>query len=399
MYNNNNRSAHRALISLVIAALLSAGCSQEIPAPQVLDIPFVVVETKDITIPLDIVGETIGSTDVTIRSRVDGFLDGIHFLEGSFVEEGQLLYTIDPQPLEAKLAQAQASYAQAQTGLAKTSADLERIRPLAEMKAVSAQDLDSAVANYEAAQSFVDAATAQVELANLELGYTKIKAPVSGLIGLSDAEVGDFINQQTNGGLLNIVSRTDPIGVRAAIAERAYLVAARRIVEQDSQAGLSREERPDNRSSEVLLTLTLADGTIYEHTGHTTKIDRNIDATTGSLTIEAEFPNPDELLRPGMFARIRFDAAELKDAIEVPQRAVNELQSAYRIFVILPDNTIEVRQVEVGPRMGSNWIIETGLNPGDRIAVEGLLRLRGGMTVNPIPAGANDLPPVADAET
>jgi len=219
------------------------------------------------------------------------------------------------------------------------------------------------------------------------------------LIGLSDAEVGDFINQQTNGGLLNIVSRTDPIGVRAAIAERAYLVAARRIVEQDSQAGLSREERPDNRSSEVLLTLTLADGTIYEHTGHTTKIDRNIDATTGSLTIEAEFPNPDELLRPGMFARIRFDAAELKDAIEVPQRAVNELQSAYRIFVILPDNTIEVRQVEVGPRMGSNWIIETGLNPGDRIAVEGLLRLRGGMTVNPIPAGANDLPPVADAET
>jgi membrane fusion protein (multidrug efflux system) len=143
--------------------------------------------------------------------------------------------------------------------------------------------------------------------------------------------------------------------------------------------------------------MILADGSTYEHTGMATKIDRNIDPTTGALTVEADFPNPDNLLRPGMFARIRFSAAEIPDAILVPQRAVAELQSDYRIYVINPDNTIDIRQVEVGQRLGSNWIIESGIEPGDRVAVEGLLRLQSGMTVNARPAEQGDLPP-NDAE-
>ena len=368
----------------MLGAALLTGCSEQVAAPQPLEIPFIVTTAQDVAIPLDIVGETMGSIDVTIRSRVDGFLDGIHFKEGEFVDKGDLLYSIDPQPFEAKLAQAHASRAQANTSLTKARSDLDRIRPLAEMNAVSAQDLDAAQASFEAAQAYVQAAEAQVDLAELELSYTQIHAPVTGLIGLTNAEVGDFISQQNGGGLLNVLSTTNPTAVRAAITEAIYLRAVQTLSVSERRRGEGRDEN---------LTLLLADGSKYDHLGVTTKIDRDIDSSTGTLTIEAEFPNPDDILRPGMFARIRFDAQELKDAILVPQRAVNELQSAYRIFVIQADNTINVRQVDVGPRLGSNWVIESGIEPGERIAVQGLLRLREGMTVNPRPAGPDDLPP------
>jgi membrane fusion protein (multidrug efflux system) len=364
---------------LVLGATL-AGCGEERQAPPPLDIPYVVAEARNVAIPMEVVGETMGSTDVAIRARVDGFLDGIHFREGDFVAKDQILYTIDPQPFEAQLAQARAAVAQATTTLTKASSDLERIRPLAEMKAVSEQDLDAAVAAYDSAQAYVEAANAQVELAQIELSYTRIRSPIDGLIGLTQAEVGDFVSQQNNGGLLNVVSRINPIRVRGAITEAFYLQAARRL----AQGG------EESRGSG--LTLILADGSVYDHRGRVTKVDRTIDPTTGSLTIEAEFANPDDILRPGMFARIRFDAAEIENAILVPQRAVNELQSVYRIFVIGDDDAIEVRQVDVGPTLGSNWIITSGLRPGDRVAVEGLLRLREGMTVTPRPATADDLP-------
>jgi membrane fusion protein (multidrug efflux system) len=306
---------------------------------------------------------------------VDGFLDAIHFQEGRFVDQGDLLYSIDPRPFETKVMEAKGGLAEANTALAKTRSDLDRIRPLAEMNAVSAQDLDAAVAQYEAAQSSVQIAEAQVELAEIELGYTQVYAPVDGLIGLTKAEVGDFVGQGATGGVLNIISRTDPIGVRLSVAERAYLLAARRLAGTD----LDSIDRVPN------LHLILADGSEYPHLGRATKIDRNINASTGTLTVEAEFPNPDQLLRPGMFARVRFDAETREGALLVPQRAVTELQSSFRVFVIGADNTVEVRQVEVGPRLGSEWIIESGLNTGDRVAVEGLLRMRPGMAVNPVP--------------
>ena len=389
MLYNNFRVMRGGALPLVLLAL-TGGCEVEAPAPPPPEIPYLSVEARDVSIPIDVVGETIGSTDVTIRSRVDGFLDGIHFQEGTFVDEGDLLYTIDAQPFEAKLAQARAGLAQAYTDLAKSKADLERIRPLAEMRAVSEQDLDSAVASFDAAGNFVEAAQAQVELAEIEVSYTRIHAPVRGLIGLTQAQVGDFVSQQSNGGLLNVVSRTDPIAVRLSIAERAYLIAARR---------LSGEPDPDRRIGGARgrgpLTLILADGSIYGHQGFATKIDRAIDANTGTLTVEAEFPNPANVLRPGMFARVRFDSDRIAGATLVPQRAVNELQSAYRVFVIKPDDTVEVRQVQVGQRLGSEWIIESGLEVGERVAVAGLLRLRAGMAVTPKPAEATDLPPIA----
>ncbi len=385
------KTKHPLLILGMTLALL-AGCESKTPPPaNVMEVPVVTVATRDVRIPLDVIGETIGSTDVTIRARVDGFLDGIHFKEGTFVDKGALLYTIDPQPFQAKVAQAQAVLAQARTSLVKTKADLDRIRPLAEINAVSKLDLDAAVANYEAAKSYVDAARAQVELAQIELGYTKIHAPERGLIGLSEAEVGDFVSQRNNGGLLNVISRTDPIAVRVSITERGYLDAARRLADRQQaspvQAGIEGMERP--------LSLILADGSLYEQRGVPTKVDRNIDPTTGALTIEAEFPNPQGLLRPGMFARIRFDADEIRGAILLPQRAVSELQSVHRVFVIKADDTVEVRQVQVGQRLGSDWVIQSGLQAGERVAVGGLLRMRPGMTVKPRPADASELPPVA----
>lgn len=382
-------------MTLALVQTLLGGCdSKEKPPAAAMEVPFLTVVAKDVNIPLDIIGETIGSTDVTIRARVDGFLDGMHFKEGTFVDKGALLYTIDPQPLQAKLAQANAMLAQARTSLVKTRSDLDRIRPLAEINAVSKLDLDAAVANYEAAKSYVEAASAQVKLAQIELGYTKIHAPERGLIGLSEAEVGDFVSQRNNGGLLNVISRTDPIAVRVSITERGYLNAARRLADQ--QQGSAANIGTIATAQQRPLSLILADGSLYEERGVPTKVDRNIDPTTGALTIEAEFPNAQGLLRPGMFARIRFDADQIKGAILLPQRAVSELQSVHRVFVIKPDDTVEVRQVQVGQRLGSEWVIESGLQAGERVAVAGLLRLRPGMTVKPRPADASELPPVAE---
>ncbi|MNF50620.1 Multidrug resistance protein MdtE precursor [compost metagenome] len=378
----------------LVQTLLSGCDSKAPPAAAVLEVPFVTVAARDVSIPLDLIGETVGSTDVTIRARVDGFLDGIHFKEGTFVDKGALLYTIDPQPLQAKLAQAQAMLAQARTSLVKTKSDLDRIRPLAEINAVSKLDLDAAVANYEAAKSYVEAARAQVELAQIELGYTRIHAPERGLIGLSEAEVGDFVSQRTNGGLLNVISRTDPIAVRVSITERGYLDAARRLADQ--QQGGRSADGSIATANQRPLSLILADGSLYEQRGVPTKVDRNIDPTTGALTIEAEFPNAQGLLRPGMFARIRFDADQIKGALLLPQRAVSELQSVHRVFVIKADDTVEVRQVQVGQRLGSDWVIQSGLQPGERVAVAGLLRLRPGMTVKPHEANASELPPAAE---
>ena len=371
-----HRASAASVLGLVV--LLLYGCEEEPASPPPLEIPYIAVEARDVAVPIDVVGETRGSTDVSIRSRVDGFLDGIHFQDGSFVDKGQLLYTIDPQPFQAKLAQAQAAMAEANTSLAKAKSDLARIRPLAEMRAVSAQDLDSAVASHEAALAYVEAAKARVDLADIELGYTRIHSPVKGLIGLTEAEVGDYVSQRTNGGLLNVVSSTDPIDVRVSITETLYLLIARRL----ARAHESDQPRRGN------LTLLLADGSVYEHPGVTTKVDRNIDPTTGALAIEAQFPNPEHILRPGMFARIRFESDTLKGALLVPQRAVNELQSVHRVFVINEQDTVEVRQVQVGPRLGSEWVITSGLEAGDRVAVEGLLRLREGMQVTPRPAAA-----------
>jgi membrane fusion protein (multidrug efflux system) len=355
-----------------------AGCGETAPpAPPLLDIPVVSVTQKDVPIPITLVGSTRGSVDIPIRARVEGFLESMDFREGREVEEDQLLYTIDPRPFEAKVVEAKGHLAEATTMLAKAKSDLARIKPLAEMKAVSQQDLDSAVAEYEAAQGSLQAAEAQLEQANIELSYTRIHSPIDGRIGISEAKVGEFVGKEPNPVVLNYVSQADPIRVRFAVNERVYLAGARRFAEMRR---VSDEELEDRQGLELIL----ADDKVHDHRGHVVNYDAAVNPTTGTFTMEADFPNPDGIVLAGQFARVRGVLETRKDALLVPQRAVSELQGNYRVFVIAQDNTVQLRDVQAGPRIDDMWLIEKGLEPNERVAVEGLLRLQNGMTVNPL---------------
>jgi membrane fusion protein (multidrug efflux system) len=357
-------------------ALSLTGCDQAAPpAPPVLDIPVVEVIQQDVPMVSEFVGQTRGSVDIPISARVPGFLESIDFLEGRYVEEGDLLYTIDDSELQSKVAEAQGYVAEARTMLAKASSDLDRIRPLAEMKAVSQQDLDSAVAQFEAAQGALKAANAQLEQARIELSYSRIYSPTSGFIGISAAKVGGFVGVAPNPVVLNYVSKIDPIRVQFSVNEREYLRYARTL----SQARAEIARNDDKHA----LQLILADGSVHPEPGHIVSFEAAINPSTGTLLLEADFPNPNDIVIAGQFARVRAVVETRKDALLVPQRAVSELQGNFRVYVIDEDNTVSIREVQPGPRIDRMWVIDSGLKPGERVAVEGLLRLSGDMVVNP----------------
>jgi membrane fusion protein (multidrug efflux system) len=380
----------RFAVCLLTAGL--AACTEpEPPPPPVLEIPVVDVVQQDVPIPIEMVGTTMGSVDIPIRARVEGFLESMEFQEGREVRKDALLYTIDPRPFEARVVEARGYLAEARTMLVKARSDLARIRPLAEMKAVSQQDLDSAVAEYEAAQGSVQAAEAQLDQAEIELSYTRIHSPIDGRIGISEAKVGEFVGKSPNPVILNYVSQSDPIRVRFSINEREYLKLARRFAK-------FREKSTQGEREQEGLDLILADGTVHKYHGHVTAYDAAVNPTTGTFTLEADFPNPGNIVLAGQFARVRGVVETRQDALLVPQRAVSELQGNYRVFVITPDNTVELRDVEPGPRIDNLWLIDKGLNPGERVAVEGILRLKDGMTVNPVTPEAAETKSKAAAE-
>ena len=361
--------------TLIAMAALAAACSKpEPPAMPPMEVAVVEVRPRDIPIHLDMIGQTLGSVDIPIRARVDGVLEEIHFLEGRDVTKGQLLYVIDPTPYQAKVVEAGGRLAEAQTRLAKAASDLERIRPLAEMDAVSKQDLDAAVAQFEAAEGALQAAKAQVEQAEIQLGYTRIKAPVDGLIGITQAKVGEYVGRSPNPVVLNVVSQTDPIRVRFSINEREYLRFRREF------AGRMRAAENEVAQSKGL-QLILSDGSVHEHEGHVVSFDAAIEPTTGTLTLEADFPNPERIVLPGQFARVRGVLDKREAALAVPQRAVMETQGIFQLAVVGDDGTVDIRQVQMGPRVDGEWIVESGLEPGERVALEGLQRMRPGVKV------------------
>ena len=370
----------------VAATLTLAACQRPTPpTPPPLEIDVLEVQPRSMPIYFDMIGQTSGSVDIPIRARVDGVLEEMHFREGRAVEKDQLLYVIDPTPYESKVVEAEGRLAEAVTMLAKAKSDLDRIRPLAEMDAVSKQDLDGAVAQYEAAQASEQSARAQVEQAEIQLGYTRIHSPIDGLIGITEAKVGEYVGRNPNPVVLNFVSQTDPIRVRFSINEREYLRVSRQFAE-NVRSEEERDERPPN------LQLILADGSTHEHKGKIVNFDAAIDPTTGTLTLEADFPNPDRVVLAGQFARVRGQAEERTDAIVVPQRAVMEIQGLFQLAVVGNDGTVDIRQVQMGPRVDDEWIVESGLEAGERIALEGLQRLRPGTEViaNPVPTAPGD---------
>lgn len=372
----------------VAITLQIIGCGpadQNGKTPPPLAVGVVEVQRQDVPLFVELVGTTMGAQDVPIRARVEGFLETMNFREGGFVSTGDLLYTIDALPFQAKLVEAQSKLATAQTNLVKASSDLARIKPLAEMDAVSQQDLDGAVAMEAAGRSSVRAAEAAVQLAEIDMSYTRLIAPIDGLIGLSKARPGEFVGRDPNPVVLNTLSDIDPIRVRFSIAEREYLEFARTYMKDKERGDVA-----DNRSRD--LVLLLADGSEHTELGSVIASAQAIDPDTGTYTIEASFPNPQKLVLPGQFARVRAPHTTLKGALVVPRRAVNEIQGLFQIFVVADGNTIEVREVTTGPIVGNLMVIENGVSDGETIVLEGLQKVREGMVVAPRPATTTSSP-------
>lgn len=344
-----------------------------------LPVGVVTVERQDVPLEIEMVGATLGAQDVPIRARVEGFLESMHFQEGRFVKKGDLLYIIDSQPFQARLVEAQSALAAATTGLAKATSDLSRIRPLAEIDAVSQQDLDAAVAQEAAAQAQVRAAEAGVDLSEIELSYTHIIAPIDGLIGITKARPGEFVGRDPNPVVLNTLSDINPIRVRFAISEREFIILSRSIVREDTRG------RDVEDEDLVELTLLLADGSEHPFKGKVVAAAQAIDPATGTYTIEAAFDNTDSGVLPGQFARVRAPYQVLRNVVVVPRRALVELQGRYQIYVVDSDNTVSVRDIVPGPVKGNIQVIESGLDGGETIVVEGIQKVRAGTTVAPQP--------------
>ena len=363
-----------ALASLFLCFLSACGDQQQAapkaPPPGVLVFE---TEARDTPLVIEFVGVTSGEKDITIRARVEGFLEGVHFQEGSRIKKGDLLYTLESQPFEEKVATRMSSVAEVKTMLAKNKGDLDRIEPLAKINAVSKSDLDSAQATYDASLSSLEAAKANLRAAKIELSYTRIKSPIDGIIGKTQAKVGDFVGKDPSPVILNTVSHVSTILVTFFITETQYLEFARHVMKTDSTQS---ETREDN------FQMILVDGSLYEHAGSLDFIDRDVDTTTGAILAQASFPNPEKLLRPGQFTKLRVEAQIIKDAILIPQRCVREIQGLYSVFVVDSNNTVQTREIEVGTKIGSAWMITKGLEAGERVIYEGLQRVRDGVIVD-----------------
>lgn len=381
--------SHRAAVTLTAAFLLAAGLSlggcrkeQTSAAPPVPVVETMAVVQKDMPVKKEWVGVLDGFVNATIRPQVTGYLIHQHYREGEVVRKGQVLFEIDPRPFQAALNKAKAQLSQQVARHETAKANLARIRPLAQKNAVSQKDLDDAVGTELTTRAAVEAAQAAVEEAQLNLDFTKITSPVDGIAGIAKTQLGDLVGPSMQEELTS-VSTVDPIKVYINISEREYLNAA--------AAG--------NKQVEQLpLELILADGSLYPHPGHFAVMDRQVDVTTGTMKIGTIFPNTDNRLRPGQYGRIRATVQVKEGALLVPQRAVNEMQGKHLVAVVKPDNTVDVRPVVAGERIGSDWIIDKGLSPGEQVVVEGVQKVRPGMTVVAKPFAPKAAPSAAPAE-
>ncbi|PLX08388.1 MAG: efflux RND transporter periplasmic adaptor subunit [Marinilabiliales bacterium] len=367
------------LLGLTILVLLIFSCSsndinkQSVPQ----EITVVLALQKDVPIYNEFVGQAYGSSDIPIRARVSGFLEGIHFTEGSMVTKNQLLYTIDPQPYKAKVAVQQSQLAEAKTAMIKAKSDLDRIEPLAEINAVSKSDLDAAVAQYNAAKASVDAARSSLELAKIDLSYCRVLSPIDGLIGKTKAKVGEFVGQNPNPVILNTVSITDSIVVEFFLTETDYIELAKRAISMEKENNSERERVNTD------IKLLLADGSEFPENGRINFVDRGVDPKTGTILVQAEFANPDGLLRPGLFAKLRIRVEIVEDAIVVPQRCVMELQGINSVYVVNDSNKVVSQRVKVGTKINDYWLIKEGLKANDKVVIDALQKVRDGSVIEP----------------
>ena len=364
------------VVAAALATVSIGGCrgAAETKAPPPPEVRVATVEAKDVAIHSEWVGTADGSVNAQIRARVQGYLQSRDYMEGTLVKPGTLLFTIDARPYRAALDAAKGDLGRAAAQLTKTQQDVTRYTPLAKAAAISQQELDNAVQANLAAKASVDSARAGVEKAQLDLDWTELRSPISGIVGISVAQVGDLIGENT---VLTTVSQVDPIKVSFPISEQEYLRYADRIQLDGSGA-----------QGKGALELILADGSVYPERGTASVANRQVDIKTGTLLVVSLFPNRRNLLRPGQYAKVRATLETKTGAVVVPQRAVQEIQGTYQVAVVGDGDKVSMRNVKAGARVDEGWVIDSGLSPGERIVVEGLQRVREGVVVNPKPVEA-----------
>lgn len=375
---------------------LTAACQPDpVKKNEALEVSVVKVEPQDVTIYTDFVGSIDGIENAEIRARVAGYLQEVHFTEGNRVKAGDLLVTIDPVLSEAEVRKARGDVAMAQASAAKARADVERLTPLVATNSVSRQELDHATAARQAAEAQVLAAQGSLATAQASLDFTQVRSPIDGVVGVRNVSVGTLVGQ-SDPTLLTTVSKLDPVRVRFPVSEQLYLKHAAalntlvdRPVDSDGSPAPADKANKDASPSTELpprprqLELILADGSKYSEKGWLALIDRAISISTGSILLEARFPNPKGILRPGQFGRVRAATNKILGALAVPQRAVIERQSMHEVFVLTDKNEVERRSVIVGPQVGRYWIITKGIQAGERVLTDGIQKVRPKMVVVP----------------
>jgi membrane fusion protein (multidrug efflux system) len=355
-------------LSLLLLGVL-AGCSskEEKPAPPPPGVTVAPVAKKDVDIQREWVGTMLGNVDADIRPKVEGFLLTRLYLEGSYVKKGKPMFQLDQRQAQAAVQQAEGKLERAQAALAQAQIDVKRYTPLVAQRAVSQAELDKAQSMERAATAEVYAGQADLDNAKLNLAWTTVTSPISGIAGISKVGIGDLMTPTT---VMTTISAVDPIDIDFSISEQDYL---RFVREKSGQAA--------GRS----LQLILGDGTIFPQRGHALLVNREVDARTGTIQVRAEFPNPGNVLRPGQYARIRAVTEVHKGALLVPQQAISELQGIYQVGVVGANNKVTIKIVKLGPQFADQWLVESGLQEGDSVVVDGLQRVRDGMTVAPTP--------------
>jgi RND family efflux transporter MFP subunit len=374
IFNRRRRTASAApLLAGALAGLVTLlGCGKPAAAPGIApDVKVAAVEQRDVPIISEWVATLDGYVNAEIQPQVTGYIIHQNYKEGAPVRKGDVLFEIDPRPFQAVLDQAKAQLAQAQAQLGKTKLDVDRDTPLAKERAIAQSQLDNDIQANLAADAAVQSAKAQVEQAQLNLGFTHVTSLVDGIAGIAQVQIGNLVSPLT---VLTSVSQVNPIKAFFPISEQEYLRLAEKI---NSQSHL---EVPKDAP---ILDLILADGTIYPQKGHILYTDRQVDIATGSIRIASAFPNSKNILRPGQFGRVRASTYTRNNALLVPQRAVIEIQGTYQLAVVGSDNKVNVRIVKVGERVGTQWIIDSGVKSGDMVIVEGVQKVRDGSSVKP----------------
>jgi len=356
------------LVVGLMATLLPACGKKEQATSAPPDVDVTEVAKQDVQVTKEWVGSMDGSVNAVIRAQVQGYLIRQLYTEGQVVKKGQAMFQIDPRTFQAAVDQAKADVAQKKARWDQTQANLARIKPLAEQNAVSKKDLDDAIGNEASAHSAYDATKAALDKAQLDLDFTRITSPITGIAGMAKAQIGNLVGPGTVEELTT-VSDVNPIKVWVPISEQEFLHA------QANRPGLGQPKRK--------IALLLADGSVYPQKGEFSFADRQVDPSTGTLKIAVVFPNPGNLLRPGQYAKVRAVIESIPGALVVPQRAVNELQGNFQVAVVGTDNKVAVRTVKQGAKTGPLVVISDGLKPGERVVVEGLQKVKDGMTVNP----------------